>query len=144
MTLDNYLICDQINRNIVIILRNIFRIISAAMQNEPGNAKYFHTNFITTKCLRDILKCLKCFSANIEDNLTKKDLDSFQENSEVIQYFQKIFSTLDPNHISNQVPFYLTLITILFRLLYDLLLDKFKAITCESLMSLLSPGGTYF
>lgn len=124
----------KINFQDLLQLTNIvFQTLATAMRFEPANAKFFAHEICSTS-LCDTLRLLGCFSNRMEFD---KCTDSTEQFEPYDGYFQNIFTgNLTKPEISDKFPLSLSFSCLVYRFLYDLVLDNFEKPNLSGVMNI--------
>ncbi|XP_050083063.1 WD repeat and FYVE domain-containing protein 3 isoform X2 [Anopheles aquasalis] len=136
---------NELLQNNVWLFRVVCKTLSAAMRFEPANAKYFQTEIANTLFYQAIRE-LGCFSdAEIIQPYTHSDTDRINEISideQKMKLFKTVFhmsfDTTDKWNMcfNDSIPWSLNAVCIIYRVLYDIVLDIFdKQETCDLIQS---------
>lgn len=110
-------------KDLLHLMNIVFQTLATAMRFEPANAKFFAQEICSTS-LCDTLRLLGCFSNKSIFGESTQSTD----NSETIDgYYQNIFTgSLMKPEFSQEFPLSLSFSCLIYRFLYDLVLDNFE------------------
>lgn len=116
------------------LLNIVFQTLATSMRFEPANAKFFAHEICSTS-LCDTLRLLGCFS-NRTMFLTDgpQSTDIFEN---VDGYYQNVFTgSLNKPEFSSEFPLSLSFATLVYRFLYDLVLDNYEKPNLSGVMNI--------
>ncbi|XP_043641336.1 WD repeat and FYVE domain-containing protein 3 [Drosophila teissieri] len=130
---------DIPQQDLILLLQIVFQTLATAMRFEPANAKFFHQE-ISSSSLCDTLRLLGCFggSCALQDYT-----GTYEPQQSLLKYYHEIFSgDILSVSFSEDVPYPLSYVCIVFRLLYSIALDNFEAPNLSGIITLFSDPPT--
>lgn len=110
-------------KDLLHLMNIVFQTLATAMRFEPANAKFFAQEICSTSFC-DTLRLLGCFSNKSIFGESSRSMDTFES---IDGYYQSIFtgSLMNPE-FSQDFPLSLSFSCLIYRFLYDLVLDNFE------------------
>lgn len=110
-------------KDLLQLLNIVFQTLATAMRFEPANAKFFAQEICSTS-LCDTLRLLGCFTSKSIFSDAPQDTEIFEA---IDGYYQDIFTgNLLKPEFSRESPLSLSFACLIYRFLYDLVLDNFE------------------
>ncbi|BFF93489.1 WD repeat and FYVE domain-containing protein 3 [Drosophila madeirensis] len=124
-------------QDLILLLQIVCQTLATAMRFEPANAKFFHQE-ISSSSLCDTLRLLGCFggASTLQDYTGGS---SYEPQQTLLKYYHELFSgDILSVSFSEDVPYPLSYVCIVFRLLYSIALDNFEAPNLSGIITLFS------
>nr|NP_608968.2 blue cheese [Drosophila melanogaster]AAF52302.4 blue cheese [Drosophila melanogaster] len=130
---------DIPQQDLILLLQIVFQTLATAMRFEPANAKFFHQE-ISSSSLCDTLRLLGCFGGS---SALQDYTGTYEPQQSLLKYYHEIFSgDILSVSFSEDVPYPLSYVCIVFRLLYSIALDNFEAPNLSGIITLFSDPPT--
>ncbi len=115
------------------LLNIVFQTLATSMRFEPANAKFFSQEICSTS-LCDTFRLLGCFSNRTVFSDGPQNVEAFEN---IDCYFQNIFvGSLSQPEFSKEHPLSLSFITLIYRFLYDLVLDNYEKANLSGVLNI--------
>lgn len=115
------------------LLNIVFQTLATSMRFEPANAKFFAQEICSTS-LCDTLRLLGCFSNRVMFTDGPQTAEMFEN---IDGYYQGVFTgSLTKPEFSQEFPLSLSFSTLVYRFLYDLVLDNHEKPNLSGVMNI--------
>ncbi|CAG9799140.1 unnamed protein product [Chironomus riparius] len=119
--------------NLLQLLHIVFQTLATSMRFEPANAKHFAQEICSTS-LCDTLRLLGCFTNRTIFNDRQQSIEAVDN---IDNYYQTIFTgSLTKPEFLKKYPLSLSFATLIYRFLYDLVLDNFEKLNLSGVMNI--------